>query len=80
MPLREELVYLLNDGKVDPDLNLEDDTPLISSGQVDSLALFNLALWIEKELNAKLDLTTLDPLKEWDTIADILGFIERKRG
>ena len=80
MSLREELVNLLDDGKVDPELYLTDDTPLISSGQIDSLALFNLALWIEKETNAMLDLTTLDPLKEWDTIADILDFVEKKRG
>jgi acyl carrier protein len=79
MSLLEKLVNLLDDGKVDPDLYLTDDTPLISSGQIDSLALFNLPLWIEKEMNAKLDLTTLDPLKEWDTITDILVFIEKKR-
>jgi len=80
MSMREELVNLLNDGEVDINLYLTDETPLISSGKIDSLALFNLALWIEKEMNAKLDLTTLDPLKEWDTIEDILDFVEKKRG
>lgn len=80
MPLREELVNLLNGGKVDPEFNLTDDTPLISSGQIDSLALFNLAVWIEKEMNTNLDLSTLDPLREWDTISNILDFIGKKRG
>ena len=80
MSLREKLVNLLDEGKVDPDLNITDDTPLISSGQIDSMALFNLALWIEEEMNSKLDITTLDPLKEWDTIEDILNFVMKKRG
>jgi acyl carrier protein len=78
MSLRDRLVDLLEEGNPDPGFEWKDDTPLISSGLIDSLALFRLALWIEKETGSKLDLTTIAPLKEWDTIADILHFIETR--
>lgn len=79
MPLRDQLVDLLEEGNTDPNFTVSDDTLLISSGLIDSLALFKLALWIEKETNANLDLITLNPSKEWDTVTDILTFIREKR-
>lgn len=80
MPLRDRLVDLLEEGNPDPSLRLKDDTPLISSGRIDSLALFRLVQWVERETDAKLDLTNVDLPKEWDTIADILDFVGRHRG
>jgi acyl carrier protein len=46
---------------------------------LDSLGLFRLALWIEKETRSKLDLESLDPAKEWDTIQKILNFVAEHR-
>jgi len=54
-------------------------TPLINTSHIDSLALFKLAMWIEKETNAELDLMTVYPSKEWDTIADILDLLGNHR-
>lgn len=79
MSLRERLVRLLEEGNQDPGFELLDDTSLIRSGAIDSLGLFQLAQWIEKEINTTLDLTTLSPSEDWETIADILRFIETHR-
>jgi acyl carrier protein len=77
---RDRLVLLLEEGNQDPDHELGDDTSLIRSGLLDSLGLFRLALWIEKETGSRLDLASLDPSKEWDTIPDILNFVAKHRG
>jgi acyl carrier protein len=78
--IRDRLVRLLEEGNQDSDSELGDDTSLIRSGLLDSLGLFNLAQWIEKETRSRLDLSSLDPSKEWETIPDILNFIEEHRG
>lgn len=77
---RDRLVRLLEEGDRDSDDELGDDTSLIRSGLLDSLGLFTLALWIEKEIQSSLDLASLDPSKEWETIPDILIFIGKHRG
>ena len=77
--LRGRLVRLLEEGNQDSDVELGDDISLIRSGLLDSLGLFRLALWIEKETGTKLDLESLDPAKEWDTIQEILNFVAEHR-
>jgi acyl carrier protein len=77
--MRDRLVRLLEEGNQDSDVELVDDTSLIRSGLMDSLGLFRLALWIEKETRSKLDLESLDPVKEWDTIQGILNFVAEHR-
>jgi acyl carrier protein len=77
--MRDRLVLLLEEGNQDSDYKLVDDTSLIRSGFLDSLGLFRLALWIEKETRSKLDLASLDPSNEWDTIPDILNFVAKHR-
>lgn len=77
--MRDELRALIREGALDLDVDLRDDTSLIRSGVVDSLGLFNLALWIEAQLGESLDLTSVDPQAEWDTIGDIVTFVERRR-
>jgi acyl carrier protein len=52
-----------------------DNTPLITSGLLESLHLLELALLVEEEVRAPLDLTTLDFANEWDTIDRILTFV-----
>lgn len=54
---------------------LTDTTSLVRSGLVDSLGLLNVASFVEGEIGRQLDAVTLDPAREWDTIADILEFI-----
>jgi len=77
--LRGHLIGLLEENNPEACAALGDDTSLIRSGLIDSMALFNLALWIEQETGSQLDLNTFDPSVEWDTIAGILDFIGRHR-
>lgn len=59
--------------------NFDDTTPLISSGLLESLHLLELALLVEEEVRVPLDLTTLDFVKEWDTVDNIIMFVKRHK-
>ena len=74
---REELLALLRECDVDADGPLEDETPLISSGLLDSLGLFRVALWVEEQTGRPIDPATFDLAQEWDSIGFILDFIDR---
>jgi acyl carrier protein len=79
MSLREQLIDLITGSDMEIGSDLNDDTSLIRSGWFDSMALFNLALWIEGSIDSKVDITSIDIAEEWDTISDILSFIEKHR-
>jgi acyl carrier protein len=55
------------------------DSALMSSGLLDSLALFHLTLWIEEEIGRPLDLFSLDLVRQWDTPALIAAYVEQER-
>lgn len=57
---------------------LRDDTSLVASGLLDSLALLQIAEWVSEELGGALSLERIDIRAEWDTVARIVGFIERR--
>lgn len=80
MSLYDRLIAFI--GRLDIERNgeLKTDTSLIKSGLFDSLALFNLATWIEREVGHQVDLTKFDLSQEWETITDILNFIHKHRG
>lgn len=75
--LREQLTSMISNGDDAPEVN--DDSPLISTSRLDSLALFKLVLWIEEQTGAPIDLTTVDLASEWNTIDGIIRFIETRR-
>jgi len=77
--LREKLIAIIRSSDVEFDGELEDDTSLFMSGKLDSLGLFNVVLFIEHEISVKLDITSFDPTREWDTVAEILIFIAKRR-
>lgn len=79
MSLREQLIDLITGSNLETGGDVNDETSLIKSGRFDSMALFNLALWIEEHIDSKVDFTTIDVSTEWDTIADILNFVEKNR-
>ena len=56
-------------------VSVADDTPLIRSGLLDSLALFNLVLWVEEQTGQPLDPTTVDIRHDLDCVASILRFV-----
>ena len=74
--LREDLYALLDEYKPRLEQTLDDDTALITSGVLDSLALFHLILWIEKQTKQSVDPTSIDLARECDTVRLILKFIE----
>jgi acyl carrier protein len=77
MSLRNELVRMIEASGATLPADLDDDASLISSGLLDSTALFELALWVEERVAPGLDLTTFDLAEEWDTITKLLAFIEK---
>lgn len=83
MSSRDRLVSFIEEKVKDlgKELNgeLSDQTSLIKSGLFDSLALLQLALWIEEEIGSQVELTGFDLSKEWETIPDILNFIDKQR-
>ena len=80
MSLRDELIATLKHLDLWAGPDFDDHASLIKSGMLDSLALLKLALWIEEKIDDKLDPATFELAKEWDSIAKILDFIERRHG
>jgi acyl carrier protein len=52
-------------------------TSLLRSELLDSLALLEIASWVDDEMSGGLDLETTRIREEWDSVADILTFIDR---
>jgi acyl carrier protein len=59
------------------DGDLTDDTPLITSGVIESLALLSLVQWVEARIDSTVDITAFDLAAQWDTVSAILDFTER---
>jgi len=76
--LREELLRIIADGR--PSLPVTDDTLLIQAGVIDSVALFNLILWIEERTGQPIDPTKLDIRNEFKSVTSILRLVARLRG
>jgi acyl carrier protein len=79
MSLHNRIVNFINELNLEVNCELEDDTSLIRSGILDSLGLFHLAEWIEREIDTPIDLTKFNLSEDWDTISDIVKFIEKHR-
>jgi acyl carrier protein len=58
--------------------NLRDDTPLRSSGILDSLATLGLISFLEQEYGIEVEAHETD-VDNFDRIEDIAAFVERKR-
>ncbi|MGH7768276.1 MAG: GNAT family N-acetyltransferase [Candidatus Binatia bacterium] len=72
--LRDELLAQFERWGID--LSSARDGSLIASGLFDSLALFNLVLWIEAKTGRAIDPTSVDIAKEWDSVANILRYLQ----
>lgn len=77
--LRAELADTLAQWGVVLDSSNGDGMALISSGALDSLALFQLSTWIEEKIGHPVNPSSFDLTAEWDTPAGIIGFIEAAR-
>jgi acyl carrier protein len=74
MTLREELLAQMREWGVRGVGDLRDDTPLISEGRLDSIALFSLTIWIEEKRGSPIDPTKVDIAREWDSIEKVVAF------
>jgi acyl carrier protein len=77
--VREELLSFLRDAEVDLPADAPENTSLLRSGRVDSVTLFRLASWIEQAMGARIDPASFDLSTEWETIGDVVRFVERAR-
>jgi acyl carrier protein len=77
--LGDELRLLFENWGLELPADFNDETSLITSGLFDSLALFNLILWIEKKVGHSVDPTRIDLIKEWDSIGNITMYVLRAR-
>lgn len=78
MELRERLVaFFREQDLMIEESDLQENRSLIRSGLLDSLALFNLALWVEREAGQPFDLTAVDLSRDWDTVATIVEFVDK---
>jgi acyl carrier protein len=66
---------LLEAAEVEADVDLE--TSLLRSELLDSLALLEIASWVDDEMGGALDLDATRIREEWDSAAEILAFIDR---
>lgn len=73
--LRSELLAALESWGLDPADLGDDERPLISAGRLDSLALFNLSVWLEEQLGEPIDPSAFDVMQAWDSVAAILRFV-----
>lgn len=75
---RNELVdYLTNNAGADLD-GTNDSTPLFSSGIIDSFAMVDLLMFLEKYTGSKLGPEDID-LDNLDTVERILAFTEARK-
>ena len=74
-PLRRELLELLEQGGIGPAEALDGSVSLIRSGRLDSVALFNLSLWVEEKIGRPVDPAAIDLMQAWDTADSILAFV-----
>ena len=77
--LRDQLRALITEFTRHEPGAIDDDTPLISSAMVESIALLNVALWVEEQIDATVEIASFDLTAEWDTLGQILNFVERHR-
>ena len=80
MTVREELIDFIEHCGLQGLGEITGETALITSGLLDSLALFNLVTWVEERIGVPLDLTTLDLTEQWGTVDELAQFVETRAG
>lgn len=73
--LRNELRIALAEWGVDDAVLADDHASLIQSGALDSVALFNLSMWIETQVGSAIDPSQVDVARAWDSVDAIVCFV-----
>lgn len=80
MSVRDRLNTFIQQTNLKGLRDLRPDQSLIGSGRIDSLAFFQLVLWIERETGSHIDLSNVDVRNELDTLDHIVEFVEKREG
>ena len=73
---RQMIEYLKTKVLRNPSINIDEDTALVSSGIVDSFALIDVLLHLEKVTNRKISPGKVSP-RDMDTVRQMLATAER---
>ena len=79
MSIGDDLIKLIESWNLRMPDKWDDNSSLVRSGILDSLALYQLILWIEKQIGKPVDPTQFDLANELDSITDLLLFVEKNR-
>lgn len=74
--MKEELIeYIMKEFVEDPDEEIEENTPLISSGLIDSLSVVSLVAFIDKKFGVKIpdEKGTVDNFETVNKIIEIIN-------
>lgn len=80
MSTRDDVIAFVESLNLTMPKNWDEDTSLVRSGIIDSLALYQLILWIEERIGKPVDPTKFDLASELDTVTSITDFVEKNRG
>ena len=80
MSTRDDVIAFVESLNLTMPKNWDGDTSLVRSGIIDSLALYQLILWIEERIGKPVDPTKFDLASELDTVTSITDFVEKNRG
>ena len=78
MALHEELLSAFATWSPSLAHDVARETPLLTSGRLDSVALFQLLLWIEGKIGRPIDVTAVDMPAQWNTVDMIVSYVERE--
>jgi len=74
--VKEELIeYIMKEFVEDPDEEIEENTPLISSGLIDSLSVVSLVAFIDKKFGVKIpdEKGTVDNFETVNKIIEVIN-------
>jgi acyl carrier protein len=77
--MHDELISAIEDWMPVLQGAVDRQTPLITSGCIDSLGLFRLVMWIERKIGRPIDVASIEMAREFDNIDAIVGFVVRER-
>jgi acyl carrier protein len=75
-PAEQIIAYIKTEVLADPLVAVAVDTPLVSSGMIDSFALVDILMEVERVLQRKIPASKVQP-KDMDTVALMLQTAER---
>jgi acyl carrier protein len=79
MSTKDRLLAFIRKADVQIEGEVSTDLSLLKSGIFDSIALFRLVEWIQDEIGAPVDLSEVELPDDWDTVDDIVRFIDSRR-